>query len=82
MFDYIRSCCTVGQNSIVIVVSPLSAFMRDQVQKLEGVLNVCVLQSVGEEEGEGKVTIPEDIKKCLMFGHPEVFVSCCQNAYR
>ena len=50
--------------------------MRDQVQKLEGVLNVCVLQSVGEEEGEGKVTIPEDIKKCcLMFGHPEVFDS-------
>ena len=48
--------------------------MRDQVQKLEGVLNVCVLQSVGE--GEGKVTIPEDIKKCcLMFGHPEVFDS-------
>ena len=76
MFDYIRSCCTVGQDSVVIVVSPLSAFMRDQVQKLEGVLNVCVLQSVGEEEGEGKVTIPEDIKKCcLMFGHPEVFDS-------
>ena len=66
----------VGQDSVVIVVSPLSAFMRDQVQKLEGVLNVCVLQSVGEEEGEGKVTIPEDIKKCcLMFGHPEVFDS-------
>ena len=49
-------------------------------------VNVCVLQSVGEEEGEGKVTIPEDIKKCcLMFGHPEVFDSrgqqeCCQNA--
>ena len=65
----------VGQDSVVyIVVSPLSAFMRDQVQKLEGVLNVCVLQSVGEEEGE--VTIPEDIKKCcLMFGHPEVFDS-------
>ena len=63
----------MGQGSVVIVVSPLSAFMRDQVQKLEGVLNVCVLQSVGEEEGEGKVTIPEDIKKCLMFGHPEVF---------
>ena len=57
-------------------ISPLSAFMRDQVQKLEGVLNVCVLQSVGEEEGEGKVTIPEDIKKCcLMFGHSEVFDS-------
>ena len=66
----------VGQDSVVIVVSSLSAFMRDQVQKLEGVLNVCVLQSVGEEEGEGKVTIPEDIKKCcLMFGHPEVFDS-------
>ena len=64
------------KDSVVIVVSPLSAFMRDQVQKLEGVLNVCVLQSVGEEEGEGKVTIPEDIKKCcLMFGHPEVFDS-------
>ena len=57
----------VGQDSVVIVVLPLSAFMRDQV---------CVLQSVGEEEGEGKVTIPEDIKKCcLMFGHPEVFDS-------
>ena len=38
---------------------------------------MCVyLQSVGEEEEEGKVTIPEDIKKCcLMFGHPEVFDS-------
>ena len=44
----------VGEDSVVIVVSPLSAFMRDQVQKLEGVLNVCVLQSVGEQEGEGK----------------------------
>ena len=66
----------MGQDSVVIVVSPLSAFMRDQVQKLEEVLNVCVLQSVGEEEGEGKVTIPEDIKKCcLMFGYPEVFDS-------
>ena len=62
--------------AVGLVVLPLSAFMRDQVQKLEGVLNVCVLQSVGEEEGEGKVTIPEDIKKCcLMFGHPEVFDS-------
>ena len=50
--------------------------MRDHVQTLEGVLNVCVLQSVGEGEGEGKVTILEDIKKCcLMFGHPEVFDS-------
>ena len=77
---YLRCSITfeaaMGQDSVVIVVSPLSAFMRDQVQKLEGVLNVCVLQSVEEEEGEGKVTIPEDIKKCcLMFGHPEVFDS-------
>ena len=77
---YLRCSITfeaaVGQDSVVIVVSPLSAFMRDQVQKLEGVLNVCVLQSVEEEEGEGKVTIPEDIKKCcLMFRHPEVFDS-------
>ena len=30
------------QDSVVIVVSPLSAFMSDQVQKLEGVLNVCL----------------------------------------
>ena len=71
---YLRCSITfeaaVGQDSVVIVVSPLSAFMRDQVQKLEGVLNV------EEEEGEGKVTIPEDVKKCcLMFGHPEVFDS-------
>ena len=76
----------VGQDSVVIVVSPLRSFMRDQVQKLEGVLNVCVLQSVGEEEGEGKVTIPEDIKKCLMFGHLKYSIrgqqECCQNAYR
>ena len=50
--------------------------MRDQVQKLEGLLNVCVLQSVREEEGERKLTIPEDIKKCcLMFGHPGVLDS-------
>ena len=77
MFDYIRSGREpVGQDSVVIVVSPLRAFMRDQVQKLEGVLNVCVIQSVGEEEGEGKVNIPEDMKKrCLMFGHHEVFHS-------
>ena len=64
--------------------------MRDQVQKLEGVLNVCVLQSVGEEEGEGKVHHPGryqemfDVCRCLgtlkysIRGQQE----CCQNAYR
>ena len=37
--------------------------MRDQLKKLEAFLNVCILQSAPEDEGEQKV-----------FAHPEVFV--------
>ena len=62
------------RESIVIVVSPLNALIRDQLQKLKGCVNVCVLQSTMEDE-EQKVTIPKDVNKCsLLFGHPEVFV--------
>ena len=65
------------EDSVVIVVSPLNALMRDQVQKLEEFVNVCVLQSIVEDEGGHKVAVPKDLKKCsLVFGHPEVFVDC------
>ena len=56
-------------------MSPLNALIRDQLQKLKGCVNVCVLQSTVEDEGEQKVTVPKDVNKCsLLFGHPEVFV--------
>ena len=69
IFDFMES---VGKQreSIVIVVSPLNALIRDQLQKLKG----CVLQSTVEDE-EQKVMVPKDVNKCsLLFGHPEVFV--------
>jgi len=72
IFDFMRS---VHGDSIVIVVSPLNALIRDQLQKLKDTVNVCVLQSVVEEGGEQNVTIPKDVKNCsLLFGHPEAFV--------
>ena len=40
------------KDSIVIVVSPLIALIRDQLQKLKDYVNVCVLQSIVEDEGE------------------------------
>ena len=44
------------RESIVIVMSPLNALIRDQLQKLKACVNVCVLQStVGDEEQ--KVTV-------------------------
>ena len=76
MFDYMRNGCEpvdAKQNSIVIIVSPLNALMRNQMQKLERVLNVCVLQSV--DESEEKASVMKDFKEfSLVFGHPEVFV--------
>ena len=63
IFDYLRSSCEPERHdSVVLVVSPLSALMRDQL-------------SAVEDEGEQKVTIPKDVNKCsLVFAHPEVFV--------
>ena len=61
--------------SIVIVLSPFNALIRDQLQKVNDLVEVCLLQSIMEEEGEQKVMIPKDVNKCsLLFGHPEVFV--------
>ena len=76
IFDFFRSRGDKQEeNSVVIVVSPLNALMKDQLKKLEGFLNVCVVQSVEDEEGENKVNLPQDVRKCsLLFGHPEVFV--------
>ena len=76
IFDYVRSSCEPERHhSVVLVVSSLSALMRDQLKKLEAFLNVCGLQSVPEDEGEQKVTIPKNVNKCsLVFAHPEVFV--------
>ena len=73
IFDFVESEAK-QRESIVIVVSPLNALIRDQLQKLKGCVNVCVLQSTVEDE-EQKVTVPKDVNKCsLLFGHPEVFV--------
>ena len=56
-------------------MSPFSALMRDQLKKLEAFLNLCILQSAPEDEGEQKVTIPKNVNKCsFVFAHPEVFV--------
>ena len=74
IFDFIESEGK-QKDSIVIVVSPLNALIRDQLQKLKDRVNVCVLQSTVEDEGEQKVTVPKGVNKCsLLFGHPEVFV--------
>ena len=63
------------KDSILIVVSPLNVLVHDQLQKLNDHVEVCLLQSIMEEEGEQKVMIPKDVNKCsLLFGHPEVFV--------
>ena len=67
IFDYVRSGCEPERHdSIVLVVSPLSALMRDQFKKLEAFLNVCILQSAVENEGEQKVTIPKNVNKCSL----------------
>ena len=64
------------KDSIVIVVSLLNALIRDQLQKLKGCVNVCVLnKKILEDEGEQKVTVTKDVNNCsLLLGHPEVFV--------
>ena len=49
IFDFMESEGK-QKESIVIVVSPLNALIRDQLQKLKGCLNVCVLQSTVEDE--------------------------------
>ena len=45
---------------MVIVVFPLNALMRDQLQKLERSMNVCILQCNADEE---KVAISKDVDK-------------------
>ena len=74
IFDFMESEGK-QRESIVIVVSPLNALIRDQLQKLKGCVNVCVLQSTVEDEKQKVYTVPKDVNKCsLLFGHPEVFV--------
>ena len=47
IFDFMESE-SKQREAIVIVVSPLNALIRDQLQKLKGCVNVCVLQSTGD----------------------------------
>ena len=77
IFDYVQSGYEPEHHdSVVLVVSPLSALMRDQLKKLEAFIDVCILQSAVEDEGEQKVTIPKSVNNCsLVFAHPEVFVN-------
>ena len=65
IFDFLRSRRDKQEeNSVVIVVSPLNSLMKGQLKKLDGFLNVCVVQSVKDEEGENKVNLPQDVRKC------------------
>ena len=64
IFDFLRRGDKQEENSVVIVVSPLNALMKGQLKKLEGFLNVCVVQSVRDEEGEKKLNLPQDVRKC------------------
>ena len=77
IFDYIQSRYEPEHHdSVALVVSLLSALMRDQLKKLEAFIDVYILQSANEDEGEQKVTIPKNVNKCsLVFAHPEVFVN-------
>ena len=68
IFDYVRiNCEPERHHSVVLVVSSLSALMRDQLKKLEAFLNVCSLQSAPEDEGEQKVTIPKNFNNVVWF---------------
>jgi len=75
IFDFIQCGCEpTKEESVIIVVSPLNALMRDQVEKLQQKLNVCVLQSADDDESQN-VNIPKNLQQSsLVFGHPEVFV--------
>lgn len=59
----------VREDSAVLVVFPLSAVVTKQLNKLEEFVNVCILQSIIENEGKQNVqTIPK------IFADPEVYV--------
>jgi len=75
IFDFIQCGCEpTKEESVIIVVSSLNALMRDQVEKLQQKLNVCVLQSADDDESQN-VNIPKNLQQSsLVFGHPEVFV--------
>ena len=65
IFDFLRNRRDKQEeNSVVIVVSPLNALIKGQLKKLEEFLNVCVVQSVKDKEGENKVNLPQDVRKC------------------
>ena len=75
IFDFIQCGCEpTKEESVIIVVSPLNALMRDQVEKLQQKLNVCMLQSAVDDESQN-VNIPKTLQQSsLVFGHPEVFL--------
>ena len=59
----------VREDAVVLVVFPLSAVVTKQLNKLEAFVNVCILQSIIENEGKQNVqTIPK------IFADPEVYV--------
>lgn len=58
----------VCQDSVVVFVSPLSAEMNKHLKKLEAFPNVCILQSIIDNEGKQKLTILK-MKYSLHFVH-------------
>ena len=65
IFDFLRSRGDKQEeNSVDIVISPLNTLMKGQLKELEGFLNACSVQSVKDEEGENKVNLPQDVRKC------------------
>ena len=72
-----RGVNPVHQDSAVLVVFPLSAVMNKQINKLEAFLNVCILQSIVENEVKQKVTVLKISTSVVCFLHIQrsMFVS-------
>ena len=70
IFDFLRSDSDAQQTAI-IVVSPLTALMQDQVEKLMAYTNVCVTKAstdLTDSSSEPRQSAQ------IIFAHPEVFV--------
>ena len=63
-------------DSVILVVSPLNALMRDQMIKLDS-MQVPSIMIRGGESSDFSVPEMEGIKQCkyrIIYGHPEAFI--------
>lgn len=63
----------VCQDSVVVFVSPLSTEVNKHLNKLEAFPNVCIRQSIIDNEGQQNLTILK-MNYSLLFAHPENYV--------